>query len=163
LNKATAERQLWIVNGLYDHLSRDLSKPFLSFCPTQYRGFKQTTYIRDIAANLQPEIDVFWTGKKVVSPDITEHDVDRITFSLHRPVVIWDNIFANDYVPGKIHRFPYRNRAPSIINKIRGIVINPMNNFVHSKPLIYTAAEYFKDPENYDPSRAWQRALKNYM
>jgi hyaluronoglucosaminidase len=76
--------------------------------------------------------------------------------------LIWDNIFANDYIPGKILRFPYRNRTPTIINKIKGILINPMNNYLQSKPLIYTAAEYFKDPENYDPVKAWQNATVNH-
>ncbi|MGB7056021.1 MAG: beta-N-acetylglucosaminidase domain-containing protein, partial [bacterium] len=98
LNKATAERQLRIANGLYEHLSHEFGKPFLSFCPTQYRGFKQTTYIEHIAANLHPQIDIFWTGRRVVSPEITEQDVDRVTFLLRRPVLIWDNIFANDYI-----------------------------------------------------------------
>ena len=162
LDKDSAERQLRIANGLYEHLNSEFSNPSLSFCPTQYRGFRETPYIESIAAHLHREIDILWTGKKVVSPEITEDDVDRITQLLNRPVLIWDNIFANDYIPGKIHRFPYRNRTPTIINKIKGILINPMNNYLQSKPLIYTAAEYFKDPENYDPVKAWQKATRNH-
>jgi hyaluronoglucosaminidase len=162
LDTDSAERQLRLVNGLYEHLGSEFSNPSLSFCPTQYHGFKETPYIESIAAHLHPEIDIFWTGKKVVSPEITEDDVDRITQLLNRRVLIWDNIFANDYIPGKILRFPYRNRTPTIINKIKGILINPMNNYLQSKPLIYTAAEYFKDPENYDPVKAWQNATINH-
>lgn len=162
LCRATAERQLRIANGLYEHLARDPDDFSLFFCPTQYRGFKDTEYISHIAKNLHPQIDIFWTGKKVVSPEITKNDIDMITGILHRPVLIWDNIFANDYLFGKIHRFAYHGRDASMISKIRGIVINPMNNLNLSKPLIYTAAAFFRNPAEYDPVSAWQKALRYY-
>ena len=158
LNRNNAERQLHIVNKLYEHLKSGSGKFSLSFCPTQYRGFKATPYIKHVAENLHRDIGVFWTGEKVVSPEISEDDVHRIARLLGRKVLIWDNIFANDYIPGKIHRFPYRNRARSIKGKIKGILINPMNEYIPSKPLIYTAAMFFKDPDHYNPVKAWQAA-----
>jgi len=160
LSKTTAEIQLLIANGLYEHLSRDSDDFMLSFCPTQYRGFKKTAYIKHITENLHPKIDIFWTGKRVVSPKITGKDVDTITRLLCRPVLIWDNLFANDYIPGKIHRFPYHDRDAQIIGKVRGIVINPMNNFSPSRPLIFTSALYFRAPQKYDPATAWTQAQK---
>ena len=158
LSESTAKKQLDVVNGLYEYLKRESKGTSLSFCPTQYRGFRETSYIRTIAEYLHREIDIFWTGSKVVAPAITEEDVDRISHLLKRPVLIWDNIFANDYLPGKIHRFPYRDRSPHIIGKIKGILLNPMNNYRASKPLIRTAARYFDDPDNYNPVLAWQEA-----
>jgi hypothetical protein len=159
LNETTALRQLRIVNGVYEQLKSQSRSTTLSFCPTQYRGFRGTAYIQTVAEHLRREINIFWTGSKVVSPAISEQDVDRITRLLKRPVLIWDNLFANDYLPGKIHRFPYRNRHPRIIRKIKGILLNPMNNYEMSKPLIRTAAYFFKDPRNYDPTQAWQEAI----
>jgi hyaluronoglucosaminidase len=160
LTYTSAQLQVQITNRLHEHLRSTLDKVTLSFCPTQYRGFKETEYIAHIGTSLSSEIDIFWTGKHVVSQEITESDINRITQILKRPVLIWDNIFANDYIPGRILRFPYRKRAPGIIEKIRGIVLNPMNNYSKSKPLIYTAAHFFKDPYNYDPKRAWRQAVK---
>ena len=159
LSKNTAQKQLDVVNGLYEHLRDECKDTSLSFCPTQYRGFKETSYIQTIAEHLSRKIDIFWTGGKVVSPSITVQDVDRITKLMKRQVLIWDNIFANDYLPGTIHRFPYRNRDPLILRKIKGILINPMNDYEASKPLIHTAAQYMNDPEHYDPKKAWQRAM----
>lgn len=158
LTRTTAQLQVQITDQVLEHLKSKLDKPLLSFCPTQYCGFKKTEYITFIGKNLNREIDVFWTGKHVVSPEITESDVNKITTILERPVLIWDNIFANDYIPGRILRFPYRKRSPGIIRKIKGIVLNPMNNCRKSKPLIYTAAQFFADPHNYDPKRAWKQA-----
>jgi len=160
LTAETAGSQLSIVHALYEHLTRRTEKPTLSFCPTQYRGFKKTDYYAYIAENLHSKIDVFWTGKTVIARSITEKDIAKISEILRRPVLIWDNIFANDYVPGKILRFPYRRRSPEIIKKVRGILINPMNNYQESKPLIHTAAQFFQNPHNYDPRRAWRTAVR---
>jgi hyaluronoglucosaminidase len=158
LTQETAQLQVQVANELYEHLISSLSTATLSFCPTQYRGFKKTAYITFIGKNLHCDIDVFWTGKHVVSREITEADIDKITPLLERPVLIWDNIFANDYIPGRILRFPYRRRSPGIVKKIKGIVLNPMNNYRQSKPLIMTAAQFFADPLKYDPKRAWKQA-----
>jgi len=158
LDATTAEKQLHIVNGLYNYLREEIADSYLSFCPTQYHGFKETTYIRCIATNLNRKVDIFWTGKNVVSLRISKKDIEKITRLMGRPILIWDNIFANDYIPDKIMRFPYRNRAPEIIRAVRGILINPMNNYTDSKPLIHTAAQFFKNPYTYDPKQAWKKA-----
>jgi hyaluronoglucosaminidase len=158
LNADTARKQVDITNTLLNHLKEKLRRPTLAFCPTQYRGFKNTEYVKYVAANLLDDIDVFWTGKNVVSRAITEKDVARITEIMNRPVLIWDNIFANDYIPGRILRFAYRRRSPGIIRAVRGILINPMNNYSESKPLIKTAAMFFHDPHNYDTRAAWRAA-----
>jgi len=158
LNAATAEKQLHIVNGLFEYLCEEITDPYLLFCPTQYHGFKETPYIKVIATSLNRKVDVFWTGKNIVSTSISQKDIERVTRLIGRPILIWDNIFANDYIPGKILRFPYRNRAPEIIKATRGILINPMNNYSDSKPLIYTAAQFFKNPHTYDPKQTWKEA-----
>lgn len=159
LTQTAAQLQVQLTNRLHDHLMSTFDRVTLSFCPTQYRGYEETEYIAYIATNLKREIDVFWTGEHVVSQEITESDVSKITKIMKRPVLIWDNIFANDYIPGQILRFPYQKRAPGIIEKTKGIVLNPMNNYRKSKPLIYTAAQFFADPNNYDPKIAWNQAV----
>ena len=107
---------------------------------------------------IKKNIQIFWTGKRVISRKIQEQDIDKITKIIDRAPLIWDNIFANDYIPLKIFKFPYRHRAPGIIEKVSGILINPMNQYIKSKPLVYTAAKFFRDPYNYEPKYAWQKA-----
>lgn len=155
LTKETAQTQLETINRLYEFLISKIAKPNLFFCPTQYRGFKKTDYIIEISENLNKHIQIFWTGKRVVSKRLTEKDIDKITKIIKRPPLIWDNLFANDYIPGKIWKFPYRYRDPNIIKKVSGILINPMNQYEKSKPLIYTAAKFFKEPYKYVPRKAW--------
>ncbi len=162
LNDLIAKRQAESANRLYLYLKMVCSKPILFFCPTQYRGFSRSPYISVIAEELLKPIEIFWTGNRVIARRITANDIRKISAILRRPPLIWDNIFANDYVPGKIWEKPYQNRSPILINDSRGILINPMNEYWPSKPLIHTAARFFSGRPNYWPAKAWREAMKYF-
>lgn len=156
--KETAEAQIETANRLYDFLRDNITNPTLFFCPTQYCGFDKTEYILTISKKLHKNIHIFWTGNRIVAKKITARHVDKMKTIIRRSPLVWDNFFANDYVPRIIFKFPYRNREPAIVQKVRGILINPMNEYYQSKPLIYTAAKFFKDPYGYHARRAWREA-----
>jgi hypothetical protein len=158
LTRETAQIQIETANTLYKFLKEKTDDPTLFFCPTQYRGLNRTEYLLEIGKKLDEHIEIFWTGKRVVSRKITEKDTKKIAKIINRPPLIWDNIFANDYIPAVILKFPYRNREPEIIEQVKGILLNPMNQYRKSKPLIYTAAKFFRDPNQYVPKKAWQEA-----
>ena len=44
---------------------------------------------------------VFWTGPSVVSQEITEAHVRQVSAAFQRPVLLWDNLHANDYDNGR--------------------------------------------------------------
>ncbi len=161
LIEEVAMMQTSILNGVYKFLAKRFRHPVLLFCPTQYRGFEETEYIKVISQRLNERIGIFWTGNRVVSKRITKADIIKITRLLKRSPVLWDNIFANDYIPGKILRFPYNGRSKDIVKMTGGILINPMNNYRESKPLLFTAFQFFKNPYGYRPNRAWQIAEKS--
>jgi len=160
LSQKTAETQVTVANELLGFLKNNVSNSILFFCPTQYRGFLKTEYIKKVSQTLDKDIFIMWTGKQVVSKKITVLDLDKITEMIKRKPLIWDNIFANDYIPGMILRFPYRHREPEIIAKVKGILINPMNQYTESKPLIYTAAKFFRNPHAYVPRKAWREVMR---
>lgn len=159
LNKETAVKQIATANELLLFLKKKISKPIVFFCPTQYHGFKDTEYIKTISDGLDKSIEIFWTGPKIVSKRIDSCHLDKISGITKRKPLIWDNLFANDYQPGTILNFPYRYRASQIIEKTCGILINPMNQYQASKPLIFTAAEFIKAPYKYIPKKAWKKAI----
>jgi hyaluronoglucosaminidase len=158
-DKRTADIQAQTANGLYEILIAKTTNPSVFLCPTQYYGFKSTEYLLAMSRKLNPKIAMMWTGKRVVSHRITEIQVDRIKDLTGRRPLIWDNFFANDYLPqGALIRIPYRFRQPGIVGKTMGILINPMNQYQDSKRAIYTAAKFFNDPYRYDPQKAWREA-----
>ena len=160
LNSIIARKQSKSANMLYSYLKKSILSPIVFFCPTQYRGFSDSSYIKTISHELLTPINIFWTGNRVVSKRITKSDIKRITRILGRPPVIWDNIYANDYCPGKIWRKPYKNRSASIIDNTRGTLLNPMNEYWLSKPLIYTAGQFFIQGSNYRSKKAWDQSKK---
>ncbi len=160
-DERTAQKQTDTANRLFDIFRIKNPKAVLFFCPTQYRGFRTTGYIRTIGDRLNSNIKVFWTGSRIISLRITVKQIERISKTLKRPPLIWDNLFANDYIPpGTILRFPYKGRDPGIIGSVAGILLNPMNEYKESKPLIYSAARFFNDPRNYEPRAAWKEARR---
>ena len=60
-------------------------------------------YLKTIGAKLPMDIDIMWTGDKVIPKDITVASLDAITEVLKRPLVIWDNEHANDYDQRRIY------------------------------------------------------------
>ncbi len=158
LSRETAYEQAHSANELFTFLTSEIKNPVLFFCPTQYRGFKKTDYCTTLSEELCRDIHIFWTGKHVVSKAITTGDISKIAMLLKRKPLIWDNLFANDYIPDTILRFPYRNRSTAIMRTTAGILLNPMNQYEQSKPLIHTAAQFINNPMCYVPHRAWKKA-----
>lgn len=159
LSATTALYQIATAHDVRAFLKTIIRRPVLFFCPTQYHGFRKTDYVMTIRDRLHRDIGVFWTGKHVVSPRITDNDIRIITSVLGRAPLIWDNIYANDYLPGVVFRYPYRFRSSAIVQKTRGVFINPMNHYRASKPLLYTAATFFCSPHTYVPQYAWKNAM----
>lgn len=158
LDTATACRQCEIANELRRMVA---GRGLVFVCPTQYRGLRGSEYLTAMTRQLDRGIEIFWTGRRVVSWRITERDVLRARALYGRPPLIWDNLFANDYLPpGALLSFPYRFRSPAMLRHVRGVLLNPMNQLHASLPLIDTAAAFFHDPNGYVPRRAWREALR---
>lgn len=86
------------------------------FCPTQYcttralPSVRNSEYLNTIGAKLAADINIMWTGDKVISKDITVKSLEDINAVLQRPAVIWDNEHANDYDQKRVFLGPYSGR-----------------------------------------------------
>jgi protein O-GlcNAcase / histone acetyltransferase len=60
-------------------------------------------YLKTIGAKLAPDIDIMWTGDKVIPKEITLGSLEGITQILKRAPVIWDNEHANDYDQKRVY------------------------------------------------------------
>lgn len=172
-----AKTQVEIVHFILEHT--DISK--ILFCPTYYSfdpildnffGQRPVYYLKYIGDNLDPKVDIIWTGPEVRSESIiTGHlkDVQRI---LKRKPFIWDNYIAND---GKEHsQFlyikPFKNRNYDILKHISGYMVNPMNQANLSQiPLLTIADELGSEQQfpkdkrcrtQYDPEYSWKKAIQ---
>lgn len=125
-------------------LARSATSVPLLFCPTYYSpdpvldrvfGARPVNYVEDLGRLIAPEIDVMWTGEKVISPTISPAHLQDVAKLLHRKPFVWDNIFANDgprqcaYLKLK----PVAGRSPEAAREASGWTLNPMNQFELSK------------------------------
>ncbi|XP_064095431.1 protein O-GlcNAcase-like isoform X1 [Macrobrachium nipponense] len=141
-----AHAQVSVTNEVFTHLSQ----PKFMFCPTQYCSTRavpnvQTSeYLNTIGKKLAPEIDIMWTGPKVISKVLSVEHVREVTEVMRRPPVIWDNLHANDYDQARLFLGPYCGRSPDLIPLLRGVVTNPNCEYGPNFMAIHTLAQWSK-------------------
>lgn len=127
--------------------------------PTDYVGTEASDYLEELGRSLDASIEVAWTGRTVVSPEITSEEARARAETLGRKVLIWDNVPVNDGpMRAMLHLGPYIGRDASLPKHASGVLLNPMELARASRLSARTAADYLKDPEVYDAQRSWDRA-----
>ena len=171
-----AEAHVSLLNEALDDLNMG-GKIRLVFCPTYYaneylgKRVSENEYLQEIGEGLDQEIDVFWTGRHVVSTTIVERDVIAYQAAVKRKPFLWDNYPANDYYRSEFSGFcrprlnmgPFCGRDPEILKHLSGYVSNPMNESEASKVPLLTLSNYLNNPTKYSPDRAFRRAIKRLL
>ncbi|XP_037952799.1 protein O-GlcNAcase [Teleopsis dalmanni] len=138
--------QVSVTNEVYTHLGN----PKFFFCPTQYCSSRaiptlhDSEYLNTLGSKLNHDIDIMWTGNKVISKIITLESIQEITEILRRPPVIWDNLHANDYDQKRVFLGPYSGRSPELIPHLRGVMTNPNCEFHANTIAIHSLAHWSK-------------------
>lgn len=137
-----ANAHVSVTNEIYTHLG----SPRFLFCPTQYCASRavptvqESEYLNTLGSKLNNEIDILWTGDKVISKNISLESIQEITEVLRRPPCIWDNLHANDYDQKRIFMGPYSGRSPELIPHLRGVMTNPNCEFYGNFVAIHSLA-----------------------
>jgi len=154
--KSLASAQADLANGLFERLEQRLL-----FCPTEYAGTRTTPYLETLGRELDEGIPILWTGPRVVSHTITRKDARAFAAAVGRKPYLWDNYPVNDFAPNRIFLGPFRGREAGLACELCGYVSNPMNQPFASGIALRTLADYFEDPEGYDPEKAWTKAVRS--
>lgn len=94
-----ADKQVEIVEYV-----RNITNKTILFCPTYYSddplldrifGQRPDGYLERIG-NLSKDIQIFWTGSKVIPKSISADELNEVARVLRRKPFVWDNYFAND-------------------------------------------------------------------
>ncbi|XP_017790450.1 PREDICTED: protein O-GlcNAcase [Habropoda laboriosa] len=139
-----AHAQVSVTNDIFQHLGQ----PRFLLCPTQYCATRampnvsSSEYLNTLGIKLAQEIDIMWTGPKVISRLLTVESIEEITEVLRRPPVIWDNLHANDYDQKRVFLGPYSGRSPDLIPKLRGVLTNPNCEYGANFIAIHTLAQW---------------------
>jgi hyaluronoglucosaminidase len=160
-SEAAARAQVELLNALQRGFITDHegAQP-LQMVPTEYRGTDDSPYRRVIREQLDPAVEVMWTGTMVVPPEITVDQAAAAAGVFGRRTLVWDNTPVNDYPPteGRLILAAYDRRQRGLSAEVTGIVLNPMNQAAASKVQLIGAADFGWNDAAYDPGRAHRAA-----
>ena len=137
----------------------------LIVCPTDYTRLWANPSERGslvIYGNeLDPSVDVFWTGDAVCS-DMTPSTMEWIATRIKRPALFWWNYPVTDYARHIMMQGPVYGLSPILTEReTRGLVSNPMEHGEASKLALYSVADYTWNTEAYNPIDSWERGLES--
>ncbi len=107
-------------------------------CPTYYSydpvlervfGKMPENYLSDLGRLMDPRVEIYWTGRKVVSGDYGVEHLEEVAALLRRKPHIWDNYPVNDSekMSPFLHLRPVANRGAHLKKVTSGWTANPMN------------------------------------
>jgi hyaluronoglucosaminidase len=107
-------------------------------CPTYYSydiqlarafGPPPKSYLRDLGRSVDPRIDFFWTGEKVISDGYSAKHLTEVAADIGRKPFIWDNHISNDSRIRTNHLYlePFTDSWSLPAEQVAGLAINPMN------------------------------------
>ncbi|XP_031556078.1 protein O-GlcNAcase-like isoform X2 [Actinia tenebrosa] len=148
------EAQVKVTNEIY----HALNKPKFLFCPTEYcatraiPNVESSSYLQTLGQNLDGEINILWTGPKVISNVISPHSIQTLSSVLKRKPVIWDNIHANDYDQRRMFLGPYYGRPTQLYDSVNGVLTNPNCEFESNFVAVHTLGTWVKCAKGHLPA-----------
>jgi hyaluronoglucosaminidase len=163
-----------LLNTVSERIRGERKNIRISFCPTYYandylgKKVGKNEYLSEIGAQMDPSIDILWTGKYVVSPQITERDAIEFEKVVRRKPLLWDNYPVNDYFRAEVNSTlglrlnlgAFAGRSPEALEHLAGYLSNPMNECEASKISLLTLKDMIHEPDAYSPARALDNALR---
>lgn len=139
--------QVFIINEIYQYLGE---LEIFFFCFIEYCGIFcylnvfQFLYLRIVGEKFLFGIEVFWIGFKVVFKEIFVEFIEEVFKIIKRVLVIWDNIYVNDYDQKRLFLGLYKGRFIEFILWLKGVLINLNCEFEVNYVVIYIFVIWYK-------------------
>ena len=154
-----------LLQKLYSDLRATGGDARLWFCPTVYTDqfaagpVEKDAYLSDLAATMPKAVTLMWTGPRIVSKNLEGPALATLAGMFGGNVVLWDNLYANDYCPNKIFLGPFAGRTRETWSLTRGLLLNPTGLPATDKLLLDLLAD---NRRGLPPGKAWRAALTRY-
>jgi len=136
------------------------------FCPTYYSfdpvlekvfGTRPADYWETLGRDIDPHIDIFWTGPKVCSEEYTAAHLKHANDLLGRKVFLWDNYPVNDgAIKSKLLQLRAFGRSHAQLTElVSGHAVNPMNQAWLSRLSLTTLPRAYQEQQHYNPEQAF--------
>jgi hyaluronoglucosaminidase len=130
-----------------------------------YNGTGDSDYLRGLREQLNPGIELMWTGASTESRPFAPTDADAYAGLVGRAPIVWENWTANDLLstdplrPARVFLGPYLRR-PDVVGHVGGFFFNPANQADLNFLPLATAADWMRNPVRYRPRRAFLREIR---
>ncbi|WP_395614242.1 beta-N-acetylglucosaminidase domain-containing protein [Allosphingosinicella sp.] len=143
-------------------------------CPSYYSddpildvafGQRPPFYLEQLGRQLDPAIQLFWTGPEVCAREFMPGHLARVAGQLGRKPFLWDNYPVNDgaRMSQHLHLRGFSGRPASIAPHIAGHGVNPASQPLLSRVPLLTLAESYRKGEAYDYLAAFERAAREIL
>ncbi|MFF0747010.1 beta-N-acetylglucosaminidase domain-containing protein [Streptomyces sp. NPDC004111] len=158
--EAAAKAHARVASAVARHLAaRHPGAEPVSMMPTEYYQSGATAYRRALAAELDPRVQVAWTGVGAVPRTISGRELVTTRAAFGHPLITMDNYPVNDYAQDRIFLGPYTGREPAVANRSAALLSNAMEQPSASRIPLFTAADFAWNPRGYRPQESWQAAI----
>lgn len=160
-----AQQQIELVTVAADTTSAKriiLCPTYYSFDPIleQVFGSRPANYWEQLGKELDPAVDIFWTGPKVCSDSFPVAHLKQVGELLQRRPFLWDNYPVNDSARLSNHlrlRAFGADRA-QLDGLLSGHAVNPMNQPYLSQLPLATLPRAYREEKTYNPEQALTEA-----
>jgi hypothetical protein len=154
-----------LLRRLLDDLRASDAEARLWFCPTVYTDqfatgpIEKDPYLADLAETMPKEIALMWTGPRIIAPKLDRTALAWLSGRFGGNLVIWDNLYADDYCPNKVFLGPFAGRGREAWTLTRGILLNPTGLPATDRLLLDLLAAHRRGEPDV---RAWKKALARH-
>ncbi|MBK5307033.1 MAG: beta-N-acetylglucosaminidase domain-containing protein [Frankiaceae bacterium] len=128
-------------------------------CPVDYGTDRVTAYLGAFVAALPADVDLFWTGPSVLSPDVPVALTTDLSRRLGRRLVFADNFPVSDGpMAGVLHLGPYPQRDPDLPAAVGGLLLNLGPTPVASRLPAAAGLRWWSEPQR-DRTEIWEAEL----
>lgn len=113
-------------------------------------------YLDDFLTTLAPEHPVFYCGKHIVAARPCSADCQSLAGNALHRVIIWDNLYANDYCPRRLFLGPWAGRDQPV-----DILLNP-TGMIETDLLLLDMMATFSGRQTASPQRLWQEVMERH-
>ena len=142
--------------AIFDCIRAHSNASHFMLCPTYYSddpllvkhfGPQPERYLEELGQALPQEVDIFWTGPKVISPAYPRDHLLSVGERLRRKPLLWDNYPVNDAkrLTPFLHLLPFSQRPhfslEPVLELCSGLLANPMNQAALSQISLVSLAQ----------------------
>jgi hyaluronoglucosaminidase len=130
----------------------------LALLPTEYYQDGVTPYRTALAKDLDPSVQVAWTGVGAQPTAITSSQTTAAAQAFGHSLITQDNYLANDSTPDRLYLGPYTGRDSGVAIGSAALLVNAMQQPVISRIPLFTAADFAWNPTAYNAQASWRAA-----